>query len=201
MKPTVTEATLERPEGPGLAKTIRGKLFQSRTLRLVASSDARWGEVFDRADVMSEGAPRGEGSERLYFGSSNIILLIAPEGPDQTVQSLVGAVARDPHVRLRAMRVARREAAQRANGPLDRVRTEISVSPCQTGVAVHVDVEAQVLPDRRAKPRDDRSTAPTSALAATVHAGPAVALPMDALPVESSALTHPVVNEPTGVPL
>jgi hypothetical protein len=140
--------------GPGLAKTKQAPLFHSRTLRLVASSDARWGKLFDTADVMSEGAPRGEGSERSYFGSSNIILLIAPENPDQTAQSLAGAVARDPHVRLRAMRVARREAAQRANAPLDRMRAEITVSACATGVAVHVDVEALVLPNRRLKPRN-----------------------------------------------
>jgi len=140
--------------GPSLAKTTRVKLFHSRTFRLVASSDARWGELFDSADVMSEGAPRGEGSERSYFGSSNIILLVGPEGPDQTVQTLAGAVARDPHVRLRAMRVARREAAQRANAPLDRMRAEITVSPCATGVAVHVEVEALVLPDRRATTRE-----------------------------------------------
>jgi hypothetical protein len=155
MKPIARGASPERRREarPGLAKTTRVQLFQSRTLRLVASSDARWGELFDTADVMSEGAPRGEGSERSYFGSSNIILLIAPEDPSQTVQSLAGAVARDPHVRLRAMRVARREAAQRADAPLDRVRTEITVSPCTTGVAVHVDVEASVLPDRRATSR------------------------------------------------
>jgi hypothetical protein len=140
-------------KGPGLARTKRAQLFHSRTLRLVAASDARWGELFDTADVMSEGAPRGEGSERAYFGSSNIILLIAPEGPYQSAHNLAGAVARDPHVRLRAMRVARREAGQRANAPLDRVRTEISVSLCATGVAVHVDVEALVLPDRRVRPR------------------------------------------------
>ena len=151
MKPTVM--------GPGLAKTKRARLFHSRTLHLVASSDARWGKLFDTADVMSEGAARGEGRERSYFGSSNIILLIAPEGPDQTEQSLAGAVARDPHVRLRAMRVARREAAQRANAPLDRVRAEITVSTCATGVAVHVDVEALVLPDRRAKPRESSGAA------------------------------------------
>ncbi|HMJ54751.1 MAG TPA: hypothetical protein VK540_21865 [Polyangiaceae bacterium] len=145
MKPIAT--------GPGIARTTRVKLFHSRTFCLVASSDARWGELFDGADVMSEGAPRGEGNDRSYFGSSNIILLIHPEEPSQTVQTLAVAVARDPHVRLRAMRVARREAAQRANGPLDRVRAEITVAPCATGVAVHVDVEALVLPERRARPR------------------------------------------------
>lgn len=215
MKPTARGSSPEgRPVGrPGLVKTKRAKLFQSRTLELLASSDARWGELFDAADVMSEGAPRGDGSERSYFGSSNIILLIAPEDPSQTMETLAGAVARDPHVRLRAMRVARREAAQRANGPLDRVRTEITVSACRSGVAVHVDVEALVLPDRRAKRRDETTeltalpTAMNSGVALS-HAAPAIApagapiaLPMDALPVESSALAHPVVAQPTGAPL
>jgi hypothetical protein len=146
---------------------------------------------------MSEGAPRGEPSARSYFGSSNIILLIAPENPNQTLESLAGAVARDPHVRLRAMRVARREAAQRANAPLDRVRAEITVSPCATGVAVHVDVEAQVLPERRAKPRDDRSIAPATApaLPAMTPSGAALALPI-ALSVESTGVT-----QPSGAPL
>jgi hypothetical protein len=159
----------------------------------VASSDARWGALFDTADVMSEGAPRGEGRERSYFGSSNIILLIAPEEPHQTAQTLAGAVARDPHVRLRAMRVARREAAQRANAPLDRVRAEITVSPCPTGVAVHVDVEAQVLPDRRATSRDGQGAVVFPSIA---DGGAAVALAP-----EGPTLAHPAVTGPTGVPL
>jgi hypothetical protein len=182
---------------PGLAKTKGARLFHSRTLHLIAASDARWGELFDTADVVSEGAPRGEGSERSYFGSSNIILLIAPESPEQSVQSLAGAVARDPHVRLRAMRVARREAAQRANAPLDRVRAEITVSPCATGVAVHVDVEAQVLPDRRRGPRT------CAAESAACAMGDAVASPVNAdapapilLPAASSSLTSPLDAPP-----
>ena len=165
----------------------------------MASSDARWAEIFESADVMSEGAPRGEGSERSYFGSSNIILLVAPEDPNQTVQSLAGAIACDPHVRLRAMRVARREAAQRANAPLERVRTEITVSPCATGVAVHVDVEALVLPDRRTAQREEKPNTP--ALPSITLGGAALALPTDVLPVESSTPAHPVVVQPPGAPL
>ena len=220
MNRTAKGPSLEgRPKGrPGLVKTKRAKLFQSRTLRLFASSDARWRELFDTADVMSEGAPRGDGSERAYFGSTNIILLIAPEDPSQTVETLAGAVAHDPHVRLRAMRVARREAAQRAHAPLDRVRTEITVSPCPTGVAVHVEVEARVLPDRRARERRDE-TPSTPVLPSIAHGGAALALPSSVaalglpesaaalalpavgLPVESSTHSHPVAAQPTGAPL
>jgi hypothetical protein len=139
--------------GPGLAKTRVSPLFHSRTLRLVASSDARWGELFEKADIVSEGALRGEGDERAYFGSSDIVLLVRPERPGDTIESLASAIAKDPHVRLRAVRMARREAAQRADGPMGSVRAEITVSPSERGVTVHVEVEARVFPDRRVAPR------------------------------------------------
>jgi hypothetical protein len=139
------------------------------------------------------------------------------------VQTLAGAVALDPHVRLRAMRVARREAAQRAHGPLDRVRTEITVSPCAKGVAVHVEVEAQVLRDRRAKRRGRKTETPAASttdtsvrVAGESTAGPAhppvtstrvaIALPASstgtaiALPASSAAL-GPAVVPPAGAPL
>ena len=192
------------PRGPGLVKTTRAQLFHSRTFRLVASSDARWGEIFDTADVMSEGAPRGEGSDRSYFGSSNIILRIAPEGPEQTAQTLAGAVALDPHVRLRAMRVARREAAQRAHGPLERVRTEITVSACAKGVAVHVEVEAQVLRDRRTKTRGRKpeTTAATTTNTAVRAAGEPTAVPAHpALTSTRAAIALPASSTGTAIAL
>ena len=139
--------------GPGLARTRFPPLFHPRTLRLLASSDARWGELFEKAYVVSEGAPRGDGNERAYFGSTDIVLLVQPERPGETMDSLASAIARDPHVRLRAVRMARREAAQRASGPLDSLRAEITVSSRTRGVTIHVEVEARVLPDRRAAPR------------------------------------------------
>src|SRR6266545_3558939 len=156
------------PGRPGLAKTRQQPLFQIRDVRLAASSDARWSELFEKADVVSEGGAFGEGPERAYFGSSNIVLLLRPERPGVTMEQLASAVALDPHVRVRALRMARREAEQRANGPLDRVRAEITVSPSPRGVAVHVDVHAQVFPDRRRGPRSapsdsDRRRDPRSA--------------------------------------
>jgi hypothetical protein len=139
--------------GPGLAKTHQPPLVHVRTVSLVAGSDARWKELFDGADVVSEGAPRGDDPGRRYFGSTHILLLIHPERPGQSMGELAEIVARDPHVRLRAMRLARREAAQRAEGPLDCVRSEIRVSHSAMGVNIHVEVEARVFPDRRAAPR------------------------------------------------
>jgi hypothetical protein len=138
--------------GPGLAKAGRPPLVSQKTMRLVTSADARWAELFEKADIVSEGAPRDVGSKRSYFGSTDIVLLAGQECPSSGTD-LASIAACDPHVRLRAVRMARREAAQRAGGPLDRLHAEITVSSGSRGVTVHVDVEAHVFPDRRAVPR------------------------------------------------
>jgi hypothetical protein len=117
--------------------------------------------LFEKADIVSEGAPRGDGDERSYFGSSDIVLPVRPERSGDTMEMLAGAIAMDPHVRLRAVRTARREAQQRADGPIGCLRAEITVAPSAHGVTVHVEVEARVFPDRRAAPRP-AIAAPTS---------------------------------------
>jgi hypothetical protein len=136
-----------------LAKTGQAPLFADRTLVLVTSSDARWAELFEKADVVSEGAPRPSGDERVYFGCTDIVLHLPLERAGQTPTRMAAAVARDPHVRVRALRAARREATQRAQGPLDRLSAEITFGINDRGVVVHVEVEARVFPDRRAVPR------------------------------------------------
>jgi hypothetical protein len=110
--------------------------------------------LFEKADIVSEGAPRGEGDERTYFGSSDIVFVVRPERAGETLDALAGAVAMDPHVRLRAVRMARREAQQRAEGPMGTLRAEINVAPCARGVSMHVEVEARVFADRRRVPRN-----------------------------------------------
>jgi hypothetical protein len=139
--------------GPGLAKTKRPPLYTMRSAVLVAGSDARWKAAFDEADVVSEGAASGADPTRRYFGSTDILLLVQPERGGDDMRMLAKVIAADPHVRLRAVRMARREAAQRALGPLDRVETEITVVPRTGGIAVHVEVEAAVHPERRSAPR------------------------------------------------
>jgi hypothetical protein len=138
---------------PGLAKANQAPLFMSRSFVLLASSDARWAELFENADIVSEGAPRVVGEQRIYYGCTDIVLPVPCERAGQTTASLAAAVARDPHVRVRALRAARREAAQRAQGPLDRLTAEITVSAKGGGVVVHVEVEGRVFADRRAVPR------------------------------------------------
>jgi hypothetical protein len=132
-----------------LAKTKRPPLLTHKTVRLIASSDARWAELFEEADIVSEGAPRDIGAHVAYFGSTDILLRTQEAKSDD----LAKVALRDPHLRLRAVRTARREAAQRAGGPLDRLHAEITVSSDARGVTVHVEVEAHVFPDRRAVPR------------------------------------------------
>jgi len=53
------------------------------------------------------------------------------------------------------------------------LRAEITVSACARGVAVHVEVEARVFPERRVKPR---TVAPESLAAGIEHQG---GLPLD----------------------
>jgi hypothetical protein len=109
--------------------------------------------LFEKADIVSEGASRDVGTKRAYFGSTDIVLVGGLECPGVGRHDLAQIAARDPHVRLRAVRMARREAAQRAGGPLDSLHAEITVSRGSRGVTVHVEVEAHVFPDRRAVPR------------------------------------------------
>lgn len=128
-------------------------LVLRRTVELVTASDARVRELFERADVVSEGAPFGEDPDRAYFGSSDIVLLVERDLGERAIAELAHVAGRDPHVRLRALRIAHREAAQRAHGPIDSVRAEVNVAPSQRGVVVHVEVEARIHPDRRTTPR------------------------------------------------
>jgi hypothetical protein len=146
-------------KGPGLAKTRAAPLYRARTVKLVAGSDARWQALFESADVVSEGAPRGEDPHREYYGCTDILLPILAERPGDDAEKLADLVARDPHVRVRALRMARREAAQRATGPLDRMWSEISVTCSDRGISVHVEVQAPVFPDRRSAKREAAAVA------------------------------------------
>jgi hypothetical protein len=114
--------------------------------------DCRLQELFDTADILSEGARKGNReaseSENSYFGTTNILLTpyapgFAQLGVDNS--TLVRIFAWDPHVRLRALRIACREARVRAQGTIDQVRTEIVVSDGLPGIRIHVDLEARVV--------------------------------------------------------
>jgi hypothetical protein len=101
--------------------------------------------MFDAANVVSEGAARGAGEELVWYGTTSLVLEWPPslEGSDADSRAYIAAVAlRDPHVRLRAVRVAHREASLRAPGRLGRAECELRIEARDDGLRIDVDVQA-----------------------------------------------------------
>jgi hypothetical protein len=141
----------ELGQRPGLAKTRRAALFARRRLDLIKASDYRFRELFENADVMSEGKARDDPDGATYYGSTSILLLFTSKGggvPDDAAEEFVALLRSDPHARIRAVRVACVEAQVRAHAPLGRVRAELFVRRDRKGVRVDVEVEARVLRER-----------------------------------------------------
>jgi hypothetical protein len=122
---------------------------------LVIVESGPLGDLVETADVVSEGRTEAEAGALVYYGSTSVLLLRRGAGgglPDLEISALAALLRRDPHVRLRVLRIAHREATARAGGPLGTVRAEIDVSPSARGVALLVEVVA------RLARRDLRST-------------------------------------------
>jgi hypothetical protein len=138
----------KRPIGPALAKARGLPLLRSRSLELWQGFDHRWRELLETADVMSEGAVRHEPEGLVYYGSTSLLLPFVSHGgqvPDLEGDRLAGVLSRDPHVRLRAIRIACREAEQRSPGPLARVTAEMFVRSERRGLRLDIEVEARVV--------------------------------------------------------
>lgn len=128
-------------------KTRHAALFSRRKLEFVKASDYRFRELFENADVMSEGKTRDETEGATYYGSTSILLPFTSKGggvPDDSAEEFVALIQSDPHARIRAVRVACVEAQVRAHAPLGRVRAELFVRRDRKGVRVDVEVEARV---------------------------------------------------------
>lgn len=122
-------------------------MLKRRSVELWQSSDYRWRELFEAADVMSEGATRVEPDGPVYYGSTSVLLTLESCGgriPDADAEQLLALVPKDPHARLRAIRVACLEAQLRSGGALGRVRAELAVRRDPRGIRVDIDVEANV---------------------------------------------------------
>jgi hypothetical protein len=132
--------------GPGLAKARRLPLVVSRPTLLLCAPDARWRELFAGADIVSEGGIRHESDGRTWYGSTSLILLTTEGDPS----TLAAVAARDVHVRLRALRTARREACSRAPSRLGRCVCEIRVAADPRGVRIDVDLQAPLIDGRAA---------------------------------------------------
>jgi hypothetical protein len=138
-------------ERPGLAKTRSEELLSRRRVDLVKASDYRFREMFENADVMSEGKTRDESEGATYYGSTSILLPFVSRGggvPDDRAEELLALLSSDPHARIRAIRVACIEAQVRAHAPIGRVRAELFVRRDRRGIRVDVEVEARVFRDR-----------------------------------------------------
>lgn len=138
--------------GPGIVKAKRQPLQVRRRFELIHSSDDRIRELFERADVISEGAVREEMNGRCYYGTTSVLLPSVAQGgliPDEQRAALATQLQADPHARLRAIRIACREAQVRCGAILGRLRAEVTVLEDHNGVRFDVDVEVQVLEARK----------------------------------------------------
>lgn len=111
-------------------------------------SDYRLGELFDAADVMSEGANRPDGAEQVYYGTTSIRLALESAGgplPDALHQELAKILRFDPHARVRALRIACREALVRAGNPLETIQAELRFDIEPDAISIHIDVEGKHL--------------------------------------------------------
>jgi hypothetical protein len=136
---------------PGLAKARGLPFVLAQTTTLLSASEPRWRELFEHADIISEGCARQETAGRMWYGSTSLILTVP--GADPGAPAMLATLAgRDIHVRLRAVRMARREASLRAPGRLGRLACEIQFSPDTRGVRIDVDVQAPLI-ERRARAR------------------------------------------------
>ena len=141
-------ATIPFVTRPGLAKAREQPVVLARQMLLLRASNARWRDMFDRADIMSEGRVRDEAQGRVWYGSTSLILPAAPAD----VAFFAAVAERDVHVRLRAVRAAHREAGSRAPGQLGRLSCEVRISADPRGVRIDVDVQATLI-ERRAVSR------------------------------------------------
>ena len=152
-----------KPNGPGPAKTRALSIGNTRTVELWQSADYRLRELFETADVMSEGATRSEPDGATYYGSTSVLLPYSSQGgsvPKDRAADITRLIASDPHARLRAIRIACLEAQVRSGAPIGRVRAELFVRQDKRGIRVDVEVEARVFKNSERPARAPRKTSP-----------------------------------------
>lgn len=125
-------------------------------MSLIHADDALWALLFDDADIVSEGAVDREGVELVYRGTTSIILStrLLGRADEDFVARLARVASIDPHLRLRAVRIARREAQVRAPSALEPAHMDVVVRSVADGVRIDVEVDAVV--DERAVGMDQR---------------------------------------------
>ncbi|WP_394820536.1 hypothetical protein [Pendulispora albinea] len=100
------------------------------------------------ADVISEGAITVEESGSVWYGSTSFIVAV-PFDTEEERQLFAEVAARDPHVRVRVLRIAKREASIRATAPLGRASCELRMAADERGLVIDVDIQAPLIEERR----------------------------------------------------
>ena len=131
---------------PGLAKVRPDRLFSKRHVTLVRLFAGRCHELFEAADIVSEGCAREEASGAwIYYGSTSLVIARKSIGASLAEDELPAAarfIGLDPHARLYAVRIARREAWTRASAALGPLSAEIDVGVTRRGIELSVEVSA-----------------------------------------------------------
>ncbi|NUP09012.1 MAG: hypothetical protein HOW73_23425 [Polyangiaceae bacterium] len=130
---------------PGITKVRRPPYVSRTTKSFVKTLDAAVKAWVELADVVSEGSTREDaGGRATYFGSSSI-LLEWDRAPAEELRdpALAPVLANDPHLKLRVLRIARREAEARG-GELRAMRADLVARTSRRGLMLVVDVEATV---------------------------------------------------------
>jgi len=138
---------MQTPSSPGLAKVRAPPLVQRRRVELCTAHEGRWREILEAADVVSEGKACAEGAALVYYGTTSVLLPRASAGgllPDLDIAALARVLRLDPHVRLRALRIAHREAQSRAGAPMKTLLAEIQISEAPRGVIIEIEVTAHL---------------------------------------------------------
>ncbi len=136
---------------PGLVKIRSVPLVQRRVVELCTAHEGRFRDLLDAADVMSEGQVSIEDGALVYHGTTSVLLLRRSHGgllpdpdpdPDLDVDALAIVLRGDPHLRLRALRIAHREATARAGSPLGSARADLRVDAGALGVIISIEMSA-----------------------------------------------------------
>ena len=113
------------------------------------TTEGRWRDLFEVADAISEGAVKQEGAERVWYGSTSLILGLPVETSLEDRAWLTEVAKKDVHVHVHALRAAHREAQSRAPGQLGRVSCELHFSDDPRGLRIDVDVQAPLIERRK----------------------------------------------------
>lgn len=117
---------------------------------MVRTTEGRWRELFEAADMVSEGAAKEErDGERTWYGSTSLILELPVETSLEDREQLLAIAQKDVHAHVHALRSAHREAQSRAPGQLGRVACELRFSDDPKGLRIDVDVQAPLIERRR----------------------------------------------------